>query len=222
MILENVKKRNTFRLAGLLLLTNFVIGVFINLLILGPLTLGTDFLLKIVNHFSELRVGVLLYLIGAGTYLGMAAVLLPFFKKIHIMLAHLFLAFSIISFAAITIDSLCILSLFSVSKEYKKAIIPNKDYLFSLGTVLSSVRMQAHLLVILVGCVSLFIFYYLFSKSKKIPRFLSLCGLISVFVMCAATLTDFLGGGLYMILFLPAGMIQVIVSIWLMASRTQE
>jgi len=208
--------KNTASIVGLLLLLNFLIGVFINLFILGPLTFAPDYLTKIAENPTQLIIAVLLYLIGGGIYVGIGIILLPIFKQINQSLALIFLSFSIISFTAITIDNLSILAILSISKAYVKAISPDLTYLKSVGSVFYAIRMWAHLLVILIGCVSLFIFYYLFFQSKQIPRLISAGGLFGVLLMLTAVLIDIFGQGLYMVLFLPAGIIQIAVSIWLM------
>ena len=208
--------RNTARIVGLLLLLNFVIGVFINLFILGPLTFAADYLTKVSANSNLIIIAVLFYLIGGCIYVGIAIILLPIFKQISQRLALMFLSFSIISFTIIALDNLSILALLSISKEYAKAVSPDASYLKALSSVFYAIRMWAHLLVVLVGCVSLFIFYYLLFQSKQIPRFISISGLLGVLLMLIAVLIDIFGQGLYMLLFLPAGIIQIAVAIWLM------
>ena len=208
--------RNAAKIVGLLLLLNFAIGVFINLFILGPLTFAGNNLSKISGNDNQLILSVLLYLISAVMYVGIAIILLPIFKLVNPRLALMFLGFSFISFAIITLDSLSILSILSISREYAKANSIDTNYLKTLVTVFSSIRMWAHLLVILVGCVSLFIFYYLFFRSKQIPLFISILGLLGVILMLTAVVLDMFGQGLFMFLFLPAGIVQILAALWLL------
>lgn len=215
-MLQMETNKNAAKIVGLLLLLNFAIGVFTNLFILGPLTFTDDNLIKISGNANLLILAVLLCLISGVMYVGIALMLWPIFKLINQKLALMFLGFSIISFTIITLDSLSILTLLSISKEYATGNSIDTNYLKTLGTVFSAVRMWAHLLVILVGCVSLFLFYYLFFRSKQIPRFISVFGLLGVVLMLTAALIDIFGQGLYMFLFLPAGIVQVLVAVWLM------
>ena len=211
--MENNK--NAAKIVGLLLFLNFAIGVFTNLFILGPLTFADDNLTKISGNANQLILSVLLCLISGVMYVSIAIILLPIFKPVNQRLALMFLGFSIISFTIILLDSLSILTLLSISKEYSKGNPIDTNYLKTLGTVFSAVRMWAHLLVILVGCVSLFLFYYLFFRSKQIPGSISVFGLLGVVLMLAAVLIDIFGQGLYMFLFLPAGIVQILVAVWL-------
>ncbi|MBK6634894.1 MAG: DUF4386 domain-containing protein [Chitinophagaceae bacterium] len=208
--------RNAAKITGLLLLLHFAIGVVINLFILGPLTFTDDNLASISGNAQQLIIAVLLYLISGVMYVSIAIILLPIFKPVNQRLALMFFGFSLISFTIITLDSLGILTLLSISKEYAKGNAVDTNYLKTLGTVFSAVRMWAHLLVILIGCVSLFLFYYLFYRSKRIPGIISVSGLLSVLLMLTAVLIDIFGQGLYMFLFLPAGLVQIAAAVWLM------
>lgn len=210
------QNKNTAGISGILLLLNFAIGVYINLFILGPLTFGDDYLTQIYQHQHQLITAVLLYLVSEALFVAIAIILSPVFKQVSHRLNLALICFCIISFTIVCLDNLCILALLSVSKEYTKAVLPVTDYLKAFGSVLYHVRMWAHLLVILVGCVSLFIFYYLFFLSNKIPQLISIGGLLGVLLMFAGVLIDIFGQGLYMLLFLPVAIIQIVVSLWLM------
>jgi hypothetical protein len=206
----------TARTLGLLLLLNLAIGYLTNLFLLGPLTFAADYLTKVSENRNQIIISLLLLFIGGCISVGIAVYLLPVFKQINKNMAMWFLSFSIISFTIITIDNISVLALFSVCKEYAKALPPEINYFKALSNVFYAIRMWTHLMVILVGCIPMFIFYLLFFQSKLLPRFLSIGGLLVSLLMLTGVLLDIFGQGLYVQLLLPAGLIRLVVALWLM------
>ncbi len=139
----------------------------------------------------------------------------PIFEQ-YKRLSFLYFGFSIIGFAIILIDNISVLSILGLSQEYVKAEGSATEHFQALGTILYQTRWWTHYTVLLISCLPLFMFYYLFFLSKLIPRFISILGLIGVIMMLVEVLLSLFGQGIGMILFLPLGLVQIVMVIWLL------
>ncbi len=206
--------KKTARIVAVLLLLTIIIGVLINQFLQGPIIFSKDFLTIVSANSNQIIFSTLLGVVTGAIGVGIAVILLPIFKQYN-QLSYLYFSFSIIGFAIILIDNAIILSILGLSQEYVNAEASAIGYLESLGTVLYQTRWWTHYTTLLISGLPLFMFYYLFFLSKLIPRFISVWGLIGVIMMFTEVLLSFFGQGIGMILFLPLGLVQIIMVIWL-------
>ncbi len=204
----------TGRIIGFLFLAQFILGVLINMFLLGPIIFDEDFLTITSSNTTTVITATLLGIVLSGAGLGIAIILKPFLKAYSNNLALWYLGFTIISFTITIVDNTIILSILSMSKEYVNANIPETEYLQSLGSLLYEMRIWIHMMDMLVGGLSLTVLYYGLYQTKLIPRVLSVLGCIAVIIMLGNVLWSIYDTGL-MILYLPVGLVQIGVSIWL-------
>ena len=115
------------------------------------------------------------------------------------------------------------LSLIMLSQEYVKAGAPDDSYFQTLGTVLlASVYWTEHLLAIVFSLGALMI-YYLFWRSKLVPRWLSGWGFVGALLYLAAPLLNMFvplhpplsvesGVGILMV---PLALQEMVFALWL-------
>ncbi len=205
----------TGRIVGFLFLAQFILGVLVNMFLLGPIIFDEDFLTITSSNTTTVITATLLGIVLSGAGLGIAIILKPFLKAYNNNnLALWYLGFTIISFTITIVDNTIILSILSMSKEYVNANAPATQYLQSLGSLLYEMRSWIHMMDMLVGGLSLAVLYYGLYQTKLIPRVLSGLGCIAVIIMLGNVLWSIYDTGL-MILYLPVGLVQVGVSIWL-------
>jgi len=202
------------RITGVLLLTQMVIGILINVSLLGPLIFTSDFITKISENTNQVLVSVLLLILTKTIGVGVAILLFPTLKKLHRGLAFWYLSFSIILFVISIIDNTIILSLVSFSQEYLKTGMQNIANLEPLGNVLKGTRGWIHMMDIFVASIPLFIFYYLMYISKFVPRILSsLCIFAAILIFVNVLWTIFGTGSMY--LYMPMAITQLMFITWL-------
>jgi len=206
---------------GVLILGESVIGFLINEVLAGPFTFSKDFLTSVSAHSSQVTIAMLLGIISGVISISTAILLLPIFKKQSEKGAYAYLVFSIVGFAAVAADNTSIQSLLTLSKEYVKAANPDAHYFQVLGAVAYATRLWTHLMTLLVACLPLTAFYYLLLITKLIPRFISVWGLIGIPLIALAVLLIIFDKGSYMLLFVPFGLNQLFLVVWLLTKGFQ-
>jgi len=207
--------KKTGRLVGLLFLLIFATGIAVYQFLQGPVLFSDDFLTTTSANSNEIIISTLLLFLSGITSVIIATILLPIFKRYSITLAFLYLASSILSFIAISIDNISVLTMLELSLEYTKNGTDNSDMLNSLGNVFYKKHWWTHYLSLLISCFPVFILYYTLYVSKLIPKVISIVGVIAVILMFIETLFSILGNSISMNMFLPIGLIQLILPLWL-------
>jgi hypothetical protein len=215
--------KNAARTAGVVLLIQFITGILINQVLVGPYTFAKDYLTVVGLHADQITIGMLLGIISAALSIGMAARLLPVFKKYNEVLAFAFLAFSVLDFVCIAADNSNIEALLAVSRQYNKEGAAAAGTVFTLaGTVAYEARLWTHLMTLLVACISLSVFYYLLFRYRLLPRWLSFWGLISTVLMAAAIVLMIFGKSENILLLVPLALNQLVLIIWLLVKGLRQ
>ncbi len=202
------------RIAGIVFLIQFIMGVLINLYILGPIVFDPDYLTNIVANSNLIIATTLLRFLLSSISIGVAIMLLSIFQKKYRSIAIGYLSFSIIGFTVGILDNTVILSLLSLSDSFASASSSDLGNFERLGDLFYEIRFWTHMIDMLIGSFFLSALYYLFYVSKLIPRILSILGFFAVILMTANIIWAFFGEGL-MILYLPIGLTQLCIAIWL-------
>ena len=106
-------------------------------------------------------------------------------------------------------------SLIPLSQEFVKAGSPDSSYFQTLGTLFLGAERSGSTIYMLFFSLGAILFYYLFYKSRYIPRVLSAWGLVAAHLALIATLLTFFGRDLILIA-LPNLPFEITVGIWLM------
>lgn len=207
--------KKTARIVAVLLLLTIIFGVLINQFLQGPIIFSKDFLTIASANSNQIIFSTLLGVATGAIGVGIAVILLPIFEQ-YKRLSYLYFGFSLIGFAIILIDNVSVLSILGLSQEYVNAEASAADQLRTLGIILYQTRWWTHYTMLLISGLPLIMFYYLFFLSKLIPRVISVWGLIGVLMMITEILLSFFGQGIGMILFLPLGLVQIVLVIWLL------
>jgi hypothetical protein len=107
-------------------------------------------------------------------------------------------------------------SLLALSKDFVNAENPDAHYFQTVGAIAYANRLWTHLMTLLVACLPFSVYYYLLFTSKIIPRFISVWGLIGIFMMAAAVLLMIFERESSMLLFIPFGLNQLFLVGWLL------
>ncbi len=113
------------------------------------------------------------------------------------------------------------LSLFTLSQEFVKAGSPEGSHFQIAGEVLVTTSDHAYMLGQSVFCIGAMMLYYLLYQSKRVPRWLSVWGLIAAPLMLAAGLLVLIDGDpsspLSTALYAPLALQEMVFAIWLIA-----
>lgn len=210
---EALSDNNRGRIVGALFL--IPIGFLNNMVLIGPYTFAKDYLTVVAAHSPEIKLGMILGIIGGIISVSIAVLLLPIFRKHNESLAFAFLIFSVVHFTNIAIDNAAIQSLLTVSKQYANSGMADIDRFVALGAAAYDTRLWAHWMTILIPCVSLTLFFYVLFRYKLLPRFITIPGLIGVAMMALSILLMIFDKGSYLWLMAPFGLIMLVLSLWL-------
>ena len=180
-----------------------------------------DYLIKISANQNRVIIGVLFQFIAAATSAGIAISLYPILRKYNESLALGSVGFRLIEGVFYIVAALGLQSLLSLSQEYVKAGAPATSHFQILGTLMIAVRKWANFVFGVISfCLGALMYYYVFYRSKLIPRWLSGWGIIGVALLLSMALLIMFGkepSGILMLLALPIALQEIVLAIWLIA-----
>lgn len=202
--------RKTARIVGLLFLLLLITGI--SGIILRDLSPS---LKDVFENSTQIKISILFDLIASTVAVGIAVLLFPILKKFNYNIALWYFGFSIVGFATIVVSNVSVFSLLTLSEEYVKLGSPDTDYFQTLGVLKLGEYFGAHFMGLIIHTFGASMFYYLLFQSKLLPRFLSVWGLIAITLVLSATLLQIFDRSVSMILYLPNGLLQILIGIWL-------
>jgi hypothetical protein len=174
----------------------------------------SDSLVNISNSLVQLRISILLgILLGAGIVV-LAVLLFQVLHGQNKTMALVALGWWLLEAITVVVRQMTISALVPIALEYTKAGAPDSSYLQTLATLfLDTGRWVYDVHLWFVGLGGVF-WYYLFHKSKYIPRFLSIWGIAGV----SLVLVSGMMGGFELRplpLVLPNALFELAVGLWL-------
>jgi len=180
-----MNSENIPKLLGLAYLVQFIAS-----LLSGPLidtALGTgdmsDQLVSISSNLFLMRLGIFTELITAIGIIVMTVLLYIVLNEQDRTLSLIALVFWLSEVILLVISSIGGNALIPISLEYVQGGVTDPSYFLTLGHLFYSLKEFAFAVHMLFFSLGGIIWYYLFYKSKKIPKFLALWGLILLSLM---------------------------------------
>jgi len=170
--------RKTAIIVGVLFLLGFA-GVLM-FPVLGNTLNAPDYLAKISVNPGQILIAALLQLIMAFACAGIAIGLYPILKKHYESLALGSVGFRIIENVFQIVSALGLLSLLTLGLEAVKADVLTAPAFQTAGALLIAGRFWASQMAGIAFCLGAFMYYVVFYRSKLIPRWLSVWGLIAI------------------------------------------
>jgi len=185
---------------------------------LTPDLTGTDYLTQVSAHPNQAAGAVLLWIIAAFTSAGIAIAMYPVLKERNAGLALGSVIFRTIEAAFYMIGVVSLLSLLTLSQQFRTAEAADRTSLQAIGNLLVSVRDHAALVAVFAFCVGAFMYYYLFFQSRLIPRWLSGFGIVAIILMSTGCVLALFSGNRitsYIPLAAPIGVQEMVLGVWL-------
>lgn len=172
--------RKTAAIVGVLYIIGTVAGI-LSAVVTQPILNAPDYLMQISGNQNPIVVGALLVL-TMGLALAMVPVLLfPVLKRQHEVLALGYVVFrGALETAAYMALVITWLFLIVVGQEYGASAAAGAAYLQTLGAVLLEGHDWMATVVIFVFSLNALMLYYLFYRSRLIPRWISGWGVIAI------------------------------------------
>jgi len=210
--------KTTARIVGALFIITMVAGM-IEAYLVAPILNGP--LKDIYPNETRVMVGALLIIVMSVGIAGIAITIFPIAKRHSEAIAITYICFRTVECVLLIIGAISSLLLITLSHEYLKAGGPDASYFQTLGTLALRARYSAYqIAMVVLGLGSLMLFNS-FLKSKLIPRFISIWGLVGYAFLLASALLDIFGiidtiKGAGAVLYIPGGLFELVVfPIWL-------
>jgi hypothetical protein len=183
--------------------------------LLDPILDAPDYLINVSANENRVIIGALSYFVLAVALAGIAIVIYPILKKHNEALALGYVGARIVEGVLFIVTIFTILTLFTLSQEFVKAGAPDASYYQTLGTLLLAVRHYAYnVLWPITLSLGALMFYYLLYKSRLVPRWLSVWGLVGAPLFPAAPLSLF-GSTISDLFVLPLVVNEIVLAVWL-------
>ena len=217
---EQMTTNNTLRLLG----AAFLIVVFTSLgsgvLLMSVVGSGgiSDNLGDISNRPTLMRFFILDDLVTSLGIIVLAVLLYLVLKKQNEIMALVALGCWLTEAMSLAISKIGASALIPLSLEFVKAGAPEHSYYQTLGEFLYNgvVIQLGQTTELLFYCFGGILWYYLFYKSRYIPRAISLFGLIAVSVGLIGLVIEFLGHDVSIVVFLPILPFELTIGTWLL------
>jgi hypothetical protein len=182
--------RKTARIVGASFLLSNVTFILGAVVFVEPILSAPDYLTLVSANRAQVILGVLLELINGVAYLGIGVLMFPILKQRFESMALGYVGFRIIEFVMQTLSDLSPLALVTLSEEFVSAGSPEASSFQALGILLLAERSWAFQMVSVTFGLGALMLYTMLYKSKLVPRFISIWGLIGAAVVLANTMLD--------------------------------
>ena len=189
--------------------------------ILLPIVEAPDYLIKISANENQVMLGALFYFIMAAGGASITLPMYPILKKQNEGLALGAVGFRLIEGAIFMVGVVGVLSLVPLSQAFVQAGALVAPHFQLIGELLISGYTISHVVVpgVFAFSIGALMYYYIFYRSKLVPRWLSIWGFIGIILGIVNGLLDMFGGipneTISMLLDLPIFANEMVLAVWL-------
>lgn len=188
----------------------------------GSILDAPDYLARVSSSGNRVMVGALLSFLAAAGSAGIAITLYPVLKRYDEGLALGAVGFRLIEAVFYIVGALCLLSLLTVKQQFVSAGDQSASYFQNVGHLLLTMRDSAgFVFAVIAFCLGALMYYVVFYRSKLIPHWLSVWGLIAIALLLSAVFITLFDGEPYSIsgnliwLALPIALQEMVMAVWL-------
>jgi len=175
---------------------------------------------NIANNPLQMRASIVLTMITAIGVAILGALLYVVLRKENRIIALIALVLYLLEASILAVSRIPLYSLLRISQESVMAEQP--AYIQTLGNLLYELADFGDWLHMLPFALGAIMFYYLFFKSRYIPRVLSLWGLIAASLALIGTLSVLLGYDIPMLVFYLNLPFELTIGVWLLVKGIRE
>lgn len=210
-----VRRRRAATTAGVLFIVGDIAGV-LSLFMTRGLLEGPGVLTKVAANQGQLALGALLVLIMGFALALIPVVTYPIFRKYNEVLALGTVVFrGALETVAYMVCAGTWLVLLELSREPAAVASAGAPHVQTLtGLLAATPGSVATWLTAIVFSLGALMFYSLFYRSRLVPRWLSVWGLVGAALYLAAPLLDMFGHG-FGVLMAPLAVAEIVLAVWL-------
>jgi hypothetical protein len=206
--------KTTARIVGVLFIIGTVAGI-LSIVFGASILDDPDYLVEISENENQMVLGAFFVLVMGLALAMIPVVMFPVFRKYNETLALGYVIFrGALEAVAYILIVLSWLLLITVSQEYVKAGTPDASHFQTLGALLQELGVWIDPILGLAFCLGALMFYYLWFKSRLIPRWLSGWGLIGAAISLTAALINMFGPSAEYLEF-PLAVNEMVLALWL-------
>lgn len=220
---KNLVKSNYHRLLGFAFLLQAVTALFGSAVLLDALFVDGDIVATMTNIAAnpvQLRAGVLVETITAMGIIFLGVMMYQTFKELSPKVAAIALGLYIFEGGLLAISRSFGFSLLHISQEAAMTGFP--EHLQSMASLALANLNNIYALHMLPFCIGAILFYLLLDRSRILPRWVSLWGVISVGFTLILTVVSLMGVEVPFFLYLPYAPFEFVVGIWLLVQRKKS
>jgi hypothetical protein len=209
--------RSAGRLVGVLILTQIVGGILVNLVLTAPLFGSPGFLVSASAHTGQIALSALCG-VGIGALsLGIAITIILAVRERAGAFALWLFALATASFAAAVVEQMNVMSMLSLSQAYAKAPVAEHEGFQGLRMVVAASRNWSHYLGLVVAGATILVLYATLYRTRLVPRALAAFGIAAATLQMVAVAMPLFGHAIVFLLLAPLGVSQLIMALWLIA-----
>jgi hypothetical protein len=202
------------RLIGALFLAGFVtygVGFALVSSVVDP----PDFLSRVAAHQTTLVLGVFLMLLTTAVDIGKAVLFFPVLERHGKRTALTYLAAMVFEVTLMAVGALFLLSLVPLAEQLAGGKV-NGDLARSLGSLAVDSNTMAYQIAQAALAFGAFFLCVLLYRTRLIPRFLAMWGLIGYVVHFAGAVAEIFGSHISLVLLIPGGLFELTFGVWLL------
>jgi len=185
----------------------------------------SDNLVNISNNLTLMRINILVELVTSIGIVVLAALLYVVLHKQNKIIALVALGWWLAEAITLAVSKIGAFALIPLSQEYVKAGAPDSSYFQTLGDFFyCGFDRQGWAIHMLFFCLGGILWYYLFYRSKYIPRVLSVWGVVAVSLVLMNVLLVLFDRNieLQMILLAPYLLFEALIGPWLIVKGIRD
>ena len=206
--------RTTARIVGAMYLAGFAVGI-TGIVLIGSILSGPDHLATLSASSMLLAIAAVLWLMAAAWDAAHGVLMFPILKQHSERIAVGYLGFRIMDGLIIAIMVLFVLIQIPIGSEYVNAGASDTSSLQALSTVFMQAQLDAYNIAMITLGISGLILCYSFYKTKLVPRFLAVWGLVGYAVILGGSVVEVFGFNLLTIHAIPGGLWEMFIGVWL-------
>ncbi|MEM1257519.1 MAG: DUF4386 domain-containing protein [Bacteroidota bacterium] len=183
------------RTIGLLMLGIILVGIPSTLFrgISTSLAKNPDFLTIVFEKSQEMRLTILFDMIASGLWLVVGGMMLKHIKTYSKPIAYIFLGLLTVFLATIVFGDISHLSLISLAEHNSLSETLNNNLFNALGLIKVKDYIWSHLLSLILYSSANFLLLWFLFKSKMVPRFLAVWGILAMTIVFTASWLQIFG-----------------------------
>jgi hypothetical protein len=186
---------------------------------LSPTLTRPGYLAGVVAHSDRMAASALVYLVAAGTSVGIAVALYPLLSKTSPALALGAVVFRTIEAVFYTAAVVSLLSLTTLGRQLVAAPGGDRAAIQAIADYVLSVRDHSNLVAVFAFSVGSFMYSVVFYRSRLVPRWLAAWGMAGALLVGGAGVVSLFSDdpvtGQYLLI-LPVALWEMVIAVWLL------